>query len=374
MARYQELIKLSVNHTYYSNGMSDDLLFYPDADTLRNMRRQRWLYKTYAQGFRLLAEITESNKTTIKINQALDCYFGISYTDSEKFLGITDLDEASVSFSNGCRIFLYNETGSDVLSYKILHAIYPESFSFNYTAATSVTAIKITIKNESGTAVVADFDALGNEVAGPYVVQSGSESPGKFSKFFNFKNAGIGYYTIEVKNNATNAVLNTFQVFIHNELSRKTISGVLRLHIPAVADTFTTENLSINFERASSKWKYYLSIKSDLDLDDIDLVITDKSGDSGSPYNTYTFNGNPASGGGSQPDPDAANSIGGYDTLVFESVQKIPFFEIPKLQLELKRIEDGQPTATAGSILFSNLPNPKPRHREGEISKIYLYI
>ena len=377
MARYQEFIKLAINHSYYSSGVSDDLLFYPTADTKKTLKRQRILYKAHDYGFRFLAETTEANKTTIKIDKALDCYFGIGYFDSEKFLGITDLNESAPStqtFTNGCRIFLYNETGSDDLKYKVIHAVYQEAFSFQFSAAETVTEIKITIKNENGTAVVADFDSNGNEVAGPYIVSSGVESPGKFNKFFNFKNAGKGFYTIEVKNNATNSVLNTYQVIVHNELSRSTVSGVLRIHIPAVATTFSTKNLTINFNRASTKWKYYLSVKSGLDLDDIDLVITDKSGDSGSVYNTYTFNGNPASGGGGQADPDIANSIGGYDTLVFESIQKIPFYEIPKKQLELKRIEDGQPTATAGNVIFPNLPNPKPKNREGETSKIYLNI
>jgi hypothetical protein len=38
-------------------------------------------------------------------------------------------------------------------------------------------------------------------------------------------------------------------------------------------------------------------------------------------------------------------------TLVFSSVQKIPFFEVPKLKIELRKTSDNQ-------AIVANLPNP----------------
>jgi hypothetical protein len=281
---------------------------------------------------------------------------------------------STVKFSNGCRMYFYNDGMATVLKYKVLHAIFGQKFSFRYTDAASIAAVKVTIKNEAGTAVVAEYDATtGAAVAGPYTIPAGS-TQGDFTKFFDLSKAGQGYYTLEVKNAATNADLTTLQVFVHDELSRMEVSGVLKIKYPSPTPPLAEKKFQLSLQRAESKWRFYVVNKSGVDLTDKDIVLQDKSGDAGPVYTVYSFTGNPATGGGGQATPATGDSVGGIDTLVFESSASIPFYEDPKTGLELKLIDDGDPIATAGTVLNSNLPNPQPAMRVEGKSKVYVYV
>lgn len=377
MAGYETLVKLELLHDYYKSGRSADLLYIPVGETKQLLRNQRMLFKELGGGFGVLYENFGAGTPKITIDTDLELVFGLSLKNAAHFLGVTAMDEkapSTVKFANSCRMYFYTDGAATQLKYKVLHGIYGQKFSFRYEAATAVTAIKVTIKNETGTAVVAEYDATtGAAVVGPYSIPAGSTA-GQFSKFFDLSKAGQGYYTLEVKNAATDVHLATFQLFVHDELCRQDVSGVLKIRYAAPTPPVSEKKLEINLSRAESKWKYYVVNKSGVDLADKDIVLLDKSGDTGPVYSEYTFTGNPASGGGGQPSPATGDSVSGVDTLVFESLASIPFYEDPKTGLELKIIDDGDPIATAGTVLNSNLPNPQPAMRVEGKSKVYVYV
>ncbi len=64
--------------------------------------------------------------------------------------------------------------------------------------------------------------------------------------------------------------------------------------------------------------------------------------------------------------------VNGLKTLVFGSLQEIPFYEIPKLKIELKKVSDSQ-------IIMANLPNPshsgiKKGFADRIESEVYVFI
>lgn len=380
MAGYQTLIKLELLHNFYKSGVTDDFEFLLTADAQRLMRQQRLLYRNFGCGFTILYESTQPNTPTIEIDNDLTFVFGLGIKNPGTFYGITDLNEATpstVSYTNGCRMFYYTDGALADLKYKVLHAIYAERFSFRFTEKTTSKSLTVTIKNQSGTAVVAQYDIDGNPITGPYTLKADNEGDTgnllrTFKSYFDVSKNGSGYYTIVLKRD--DATEKTLQVYIHDELSRSNVSGVVQLSLAKPTPPLAAKNLRIDLKRAESIWKYYIINKSGIDLTATDLVLSDKSGDSGPTYNTYTFSGNPAMGGGGQALPNTADSINSLPTMVFESTVKIPFYEVPKTKLELKKIPDGLPTATAGNVLISSLPNPAPDARVDDNCNIYVYI
>ncbi|WP_332912545.1 hypothetical protein [Algoriphagus boritolerans] len=95
------------------------------------------------------------------------------------------------------------------------------------------------------------------------------------------------------------------------------------------------------------------------------LSILDKGNPPDSPYATYNFQQVGTA-------PNAEVKINNAETVIFKSQVPIPFFESPKLNLELRR-------KPGNRVLFGNLPNPS---RTGaikinpgeEISEIYVFI
>ncbi len=380
MAGYQTLIKLEMLHSFYKSGVTDDFEFVLTADLQRLLRQQRLLYRNFGCGFSVLYESTQPNTPTIDIDTDLNFVFGISVKNPAAFFGITDLNEkapSTVTYINGCRMFYYTDGALTDLKYKVLHAMYAERFSFRLTEKTTSRSLKVTIKNQSGAAVIAQYDIDGNPITGPYtLIADNKDDTGNivrtFKDFFDVSKTGSGYYTIVLKRD--DATEKTLQVYIHDELSRSNVSGVMQLSLPKPTLPIAETKLRIDLKRAESIWKYHIINKSGLDFTATDLVLSDKSGDSGPIYNTYSFNGNPVMGGGGQALPNPANSINNLPTMVFESTGKIPFYEVPKTKLELKKIPDGSPTATAGNVLISSLPNPAPDVRVGDNCNIYVYI
>ncbi|MGV3597824.1 MAG: hypothetical protein ACO1PI_08125 [Bacteroidota bacterium] len=380
MAGYQTLIKLEMLHNFYKSGVTDDFEFLLTTDFQQLIRQQRLLYRNFGCGFSVLYERTQPNMPTIDIDTDLNFVFGIGVKNPAAFFGITDLDEESpstVTYTNGCRMFYYTDGALADLKYKVLHAMYPERFSFRFTEKTTSKSLKVTIKNQSGTAVVAQYDIEGNPITGPYTLMADNEDDTgniirTFKDFFDVSKVGSGYYTIVLKRD--DATEKTLQVYIHDELSRSNVAGVVQLSLAKPTLPVAAQNLRIDLKRAESIWKYYIINRSGLDFTATDLVLSDKSGDSGPVYNTYAFSGNPFTTGGGQALPNSADSINSLPTMVFESTVKIPFYEVPKTKLELKKIPDGSPTATAGNVLISSLPNPAPDVRANDNCNIYVYI
>ncbi|MDL5045436.1 hypothetical protein QQ054_05200 [Oscillatoria amoena NRMC-F 0135] len=348
MAGYQTLIKLELLHNFYKSGVTDDFEFVLTADIQRLMRQQRLLYRNFGCGFTILYESTQPNTPTIEIDSDLTFVFGLGIKNPGTFYGITDLDESApstVSYTNGCRMFYYTDGALADLKYKVLHAMYPERFSFKFTEKTAFKTIQVTIKDQNGTTVNAQYDTAGSPITSPYTLNADNNGESgnilrTFTGFFDVSKTGSGYYTILLKRE--DATEKTLQVYIHDELSRSNVSGVVQLSLAKPTPPLAAKNLRIDLKRAESIWKYFIINRSGLDFTATDLVLSDKSGDSGPIYNTYTFSGNPAMGGGGQALPNTADSINSLPTMVFESTVKIPFYEVPKTKLELKKIPDAR--------------------------------
>ena len=122
--------------------------------------------------------------------------------------------------------------------------------------------------------------------------------------------------------------------------------------------------------RQESFWKYFIVNKSgSIDLDAFSLTIENTSDENSSPYeNKYEFLK------GQEPDPNI--QINGYETIVFISKNKIPFYEDPLLSIELlKKDKTGGPAAE-GISLIKHLPNPKQNGiiNKNSESEIYVFL
>jgi len=381
MAGFETILNLSVAHDFYKDLNSKDFKFFISTESLKQLKAHRILYRNRDNGFTLIAETHQPGTPTITIDQEIDLFFGFQLTQAEQFYGSTQLGQTApdLDFESHCRQLYQNDGLTEQLEYRVLHQVSQQNHIFRYAFQKAnpgdpdLTSVEISVLDKDNNPVVADFDSLGAEVNGPYTIESTSDRPNYFEKQFNFKNAGNGFYSLIIRKTSDNLLVDTKQVFIHHELGKSSIAGIVHLNLPVPTLPLVARTHEIVLQRIESFWEYHVINKSNIDLDENDLVLQDESLDDGTDvFDTYSFSGNP--NGIAQPNPDPNNSVSGFDTLVFKSTAKIPFYEEPKKKLQLKKIDEDEDIDSAGKVLYLNLPNPKPANRTNDTSKIYVYV
>jgi hypothetical protein len=380
---YSQLLDVKIKHDFYQTGISNDIDFLIPASVQSKLQGQRLLLKSYGTGITILYQDLGGNTPIVPIDNNLFFYAGLRLKEPDYFLGISNLDQvvpSAVSYNGSKKICFKNNGLNSTLNYSLIDGIEASVFNFSTAIAGNPPSVLLKIKDNANADVTASFDINGVEIPGPYILQN-SENIFQFKP--NFLKAGNGFYQFIIRDAMDTTTLAQFEYLVHDELCTQALSGVLFVNYPASAAPLLNKVFDMNFSRKKTQWKIYVGIKNKdaLNLSSKDLVVIDLSDDDHTnpnqttPYDTYTFSGNPTGISPSdQADPDPANSIGDLDTLVFTSTQNIPFYEIAKIGLKLKLIDEPNPPDAAGKLLIENIKNPDPRMQSGNISNIYVYI
>ncbi|MBL7813106.1 MAG: hypothetical protein JNL57_12865 [Bacteroidetes bacterium] len=376
------LYDVTVKHDFYVSGISNDLEFVVPASVQRLMRGMRQLVKCTESAATVLYQSAATDTPVITISSDLDYYLGLRLRDPAFFMGVTDLNQTvpAKSWEGNSRFCWSNNGSNPELEYRIIDGICPLRFSQSFAVSGSPAAVKVRVKDALGNEVVAQYDSSGVPVAGPYTV---SLANGGYAVYLDLSAGGTGFYTLEIRNSTDTTTLGSLELLVHEELANAGCTGVLHVNYAASAAPLSVKHYNMSFARRSSKWTVHVALKdsASFDLDNKDLAVWDDSGDDSSdpaqstPYDTYTFTGNPTgSVPSTQADPDPANRIGGMDTLVFTSQQSIPFYEGGKTHLQLKWLTEPEAPSAAGKVLVPHIPNPDPTKQSGNESHIYLFI
>lgn len=333
MTTFKSLFEVMVLHNYYKNENTSDITVVPTSSCAQLIKNKKLLFKTNKEGFKILYKSISEEGTPLVALDKITFSFAIYLNNTSEFLNFTRLNTSEKEYSAGKIVYFKNDpVDENGLDYDLLDLLKPDIFTYRFPFTADDPEndeASFEIEDRKGATVLSSNQIKPDEKGEYYLRIDLSHEPG-------------GKYYFKSSDNSHDLTIET--IYIDNELARQKLFGFIEIE-------YNEDSLSkytLEFEKNMAKWAYHLVNKSGMSFTDFDLEVLDDSGDDGSAiYQTYTFSGSQT------PDPD--NSVNGYETLVFVSDKKIPFYEIPKLNLKLKKVEVSGP---ADTVLVKNLPNP----------------
>ncbi len=351
MATFKNLFEVIVSHSYFKNKNTSDLTIVPTSLCAQLIKGRKLIFKTSQEGFKILYKSVDNEGTPLIALDEITFTFAIYLNNTSEFLSFTRLNTSEKEYSAGKIVYFKNDpVDKKKLDFDLLDFVKPDILTYRFPFIADDPQndeASFEIEDRKGATVVSSSQVKPNE-------------SGEYNLRIDLSEEPVGKYYFKSSDNAHDLTIET--IYIDNELARQKLFGFIEIEY----NEDSRSKYILKFKRNISKWAYYLVNKSGISFDDYNLEILDDSGDDGTGiYQTYTFTGNQA------PDPD--DSINGYETLSFVSNKKIPFYEIPKLNLKLKKVEVSGP---AEIVLIKNLPNPDLNTiiNKDDESEILVYI
>lgn len=364
---YKTLFDISFLHNYFLNGKVCNISILPTDETTTLLRNLKMIFKSNGGGDQVMYRtISDSDTPFVEEDQTASFVFTILPKYTSEFQNITNLNQGSPTkvFGRGKVPFFQNDGGAasndpdapEEIRHVLLDGLRPKVFTYTYTLdpipSPKETILKVT--SPDGLVEVITYNET-NEVS--------PDASGQYAMPIDFGHKANGRYIFTVRNKADDADLKTENIYLDNELNSQNPQGIIQItYNPIDGNLYgDPEYYGITFIRKQSKWVYYVTNKNgNVDLASSNLTLVDDSDDSSDlsiPYDTYSFSK------GAEPDPNI--SINGYDTVVFTSIEDIPFYERPKLHLNLKVDDD---------VVIENLPNPPSAGVSGVFSEIFVFL
>jgi hypothetical protein len=310
----------------------------------------------------------------VALNPPLDLYFLIQSTNPTQFFAVTELSKGSRTYQSGDFLAFENVPADasvdpqnpEKIELDIWDGARTKTFISRVKLNPDPTKVILQVRNSEGEKIPSGLDDTGAPL--PTDLELTPDDKGEFLLKVDLKGKQEGGYTLTLRNEADTADLWEKRYFLTQDPKINSGLGVLKISYRSAPDQLygPREYYAIDLKRKATKWTYIIvSQNKKIDLASAQLSIRDKGNPTDSPYATYNF----------QQIGDAPNAdikINNSETVIFKSQAPIPFFENPKLNLELRR-------KPGNRVLFANLPNPS---RSGaikvspgeEISEIYVFI
>lgn len=353
---YYKLFNINALHSYYKDGICKNLSIVPTADCLKKIKNCKLLFRQTGNGFKIAYKAVDDLGTPLIDASGLLFTFVITLKDANELLNITNLNvDTQVFTSRKVLHFANNPVEVKTLTHKFIDYLKPQIFNY-----------QLPFKAINLTSDIASLEVLamnGTTILGPFTPIS-PDNDGCYYKKINLTGYPSGKYTFRVSD--TNNTPRDELIYIDNELSKQTVFGLLEIEYHAN----TLDEYEISLIRQESFWKYLIVNKSgSIDLESYNLFVKDTGNENPYPYlKRYKFTK------GQEPDPVVR--VNGYDTIVFTSKVKIPFYEEPLSSIELVKTDKAGGSAAEGITLIKHLPNPKIAgviNKKSE-SEIYVFI
>lgn len=350
---FKKLFTVKVDHSYYKSGKSkEDIIFTPSRECSTLLQGHRMLFRNNVDGGISVLHRVMSDNTTPFIGLDENTYvFGLSLKDKARFLNITDLKDTvnNKTYASGKIAYFRNSGNAATLSYELIDQLRPAVFTYEFKFNPSVPG------GSEGTLDIRDTN--GDTVK--LVENITSNAAGIFSTSLDLSDLPKGKYTF-ISDHGTNTVAKEETMYIDSDLAGKDIFGIMAITNPGAIQATP---FKIEFERLETYWRYFIVLKSENITNTATLGIEDSATEgTGSAYTVYNFN-----------DKVAPVALNGMTAVQFTSNEPIPFFEDPKMGLEL---------SAGTSVVLKDLPNPRSSgtisgfHPSDSvpISEVYVYV
>ncbi|NVO10594.1 MAG: hypothetical protein HXX16_11575 [Bacteroidales bacterium] len=353
---YLTLFNINALHNYYKSGVCKKLAFIPTEDCLKNIKNHKLIFRQSESGFKIAYKSIDESGTPL-IDPAGNLFtFTITLKDANELLNITNLKVDSKEYTAKKIIyFTNNPVDNKTITHKFIDDIKPHIFSYKFPFTAN--------NSNSDVAKLEVLNMEGSTILGPFT----SVKPDKDCNYFykiDLSAYPRGKYTFRVSDSTNDQVDEL--IYIDNDLSKQSIFGLLEIDY----NNNTLDEYNLSLIRQESFWKYLIVNKSDsVDLDSFSLNILDSSSEHPSPYEKkYDFE--------KGEEPDSHTRISGFDTVIFTSKSKIPFYEDSLLNIELLKTDRASDPSAEGISLIKHLPNPKLSGiiNKNSESEIYVFI
>ncbi len=343
---YNKLFNTQIVHDFYADNLSKrDLAVVPTTSTNLAMKNNNMLFRADASGFRVLYKADSSGAAFVNFSN-VRLVFAVQLLNLTQFLNFTNLSDGVSDYTAGKILYFTNRgsvTASD-LTYSLLDFLRPATFTYQFPQTTGTVGY-IIITNDA------------NVVVTPTTPNPNTIMPDASNRFFypvDLSKLPKGLYKFETGTDLAASVTKT--VYIDNELASQGVFGIVDIlavgaaaaNYPGSAGPPPSPNYrmyNMNFERRLTQWKYILLLKSPvvnpsppvpviLDIEDTVAPVP--------PYAAMSFN------------PAVDVMVNGIPAKIITSVlTTIPFFEVPKMGLTVKKDPSTSPVT-----IMENLPGP----------------
>lgn len=372
---YSRLFELSILHDYFQDGFAKGIHLAPTEETQWLLSKGRMISRETPTGLVVLYK-AEDDLTTplVPLTSPINFYFFIHLQSGPNFFGITDLSEGSrklknqeiVSFSNDPSSASNDSASPETISLSIWDGIIAKHTSQRVTLNPTPSKVLLRVLDPVGNSISSGLDPNGNPL--PVDMELTPDDQDDFSFEINLSGKSEGNYTFLLRDEGDTTDLWKKEYFLTENVFGPRALGVVKISYASAPNHLygAKEFYALDFKRKSTKWLYYIVSQSNkVDVSSAQLAISDKSAPVTPPYALYAFDQI-----GAAPNTDI--KINDSDTVLFKSQDPIPFFEVPKIKLELSR-------KPGNKVLISNMPNPSSSNIRKvdlgeEISEIYVYI
>lgn len=337
MRAYKTLFEIDILHDYYIKGYGKDLTIVPTKECSDYIRNNKLVFRTTVKGFKVSYISVDEIGTPLITLSDKKFMFTFQLKNPEEFLGITDLDIGGNKLARGNIIQFKNDPiATQSIMPSVIQMLKPSEFTYTFPYKA------VDLENDLATLEVLDFATASTQL----FIYSDIK-PDKLGNYLQklelpLRNGEKYILRISDSNHSSEDLI----VYVDNELNKKSVFGLIEINYSSSA----LEKYQLQFTRKTSYWKYIIVNKNALiDFSSEQLELIDSTVDTVSPYDVYIFN--------NQLQPDDELNINGFETAVFTSQELIPYYEVPKLNIQLKKVS-GPPHPTEIK-LYSHLPNPK---------------
>ena len=373
---YTRLFNLLMTHNYYELGKPQGMHFSPTRETMRLLRGGRMLFKTIPTGCTVLYR-AESDEVTpvVEMPANFTLTFVLNVDNKAEFLNITNLNESpSKKYKSGNILYFSNKPGDastlpdspESITHVLIDGTRNRLFTYNFTVSGSPNKVRLIVTNADGNPVSAGSKADGTPL--PEELEITKSDDDMYTRQIDLRNKPTGLYTITILDETDDSIQHKQETYyVSDELASQNLLGIVDITYESGNGHLygDTEQYQLQFSRKETIWKYFVVNKNrHVTLSSEDLFIDD-SGQPSAHYSAVNFTRE-----GSEP--HSTVSINGLETVIFKSDAPIPFFEIPKSSVQLKK-------NPGNSVLVSNLPNPSHngvvKEQSGALeSEIFVYI
>ncbi len=373
---YQRLFNLGIGHDYYTDQRAKGVTLLPTPATATSLVNGKMLFKKVNNGIVVLYRALDDGITPmIDLGGDAKFTFYLSADYKNEFLNITDLDESvSRRYESSNIVYFTNDPANastdagspETITHRVIDSLESQLFTYLFSLPAGPPEVLIRVTNAPGSLVSVGKSTDGTPLPTTLTLSKSEED--LYSQQIDLRNQPTGLYTITIRDIADANTLREELVYADSELASRDVLGIVDIVYETATDHLygATEEYLLQFSRKETVWKYFVVDKNGkIDLVANDLLVTDTGAGGGDPYDTYVFNRE-----GDEPHADIR--VNNLDTIIFRSTAPIPFYEEPKLNLELRR--------NPGNLqVIANLPNPShsgvTKDDSGSpASEIYVFI
>ncbi len=371
---YTRLFNLRLSHNYFVLNRPIDIGIRPTAKTRNLLKGGRMLFKPIPHGFTVLYEALEDEITpVVRLGGTVKLTFILTVADANRFQNITRLDMENEKPFSSSNILIFRNNPDDVshdtanpevITHELLDSIRSKNFTYSFSISESVNEVIFRLTDEAGIPVSPGTDGEGNPLPSALTLTSGDD--GIFRQRIELSRKPDGIYRITIRNQADTDTLKEEFFYADDNLTSQTFFGLAEITYDQSSGNMygDTEEFELSFRRKATFWKYLIVNKNRRIEDPGELQIEDETPEDSEVYERLQF----------IREGDAPHSeirINDLDTVVFRSESSIPFYELPKPSVQLRR--DG------GTVLIQNLPNPstsRTMKKSGDelVSEVYVFI